>query len=59
MCLTDSQTHIIFWPKGPTKSIRMPKRVYTIYNRFLAQKGLLRPCDIVAAGRASKIYQNA
>ena len=32
--------------------------VYTIYNRFLAQKGLLRLCENVAAERTYKIYQN-
>ena len=37
---------------------RMPKQVYTIY-KFIARKGLLRPCENVAAERAYKIYQNA
>ena len=41
-----------------TKSIRMGQRVYSINNKFLDQKGLLRLCKNLAAKRTYKIYQN-
>ena len=52
------RVRIIFQLTGLTKSIRMLKWVYIIYNRFLAQKGSLRLCENVAARRAYKIYQS-
>ena len=46
---------IIFQLKGLTKSIRLLKRVYIVYNRFLSRKELLRLYENVTARRAYKI----
>ena len=46
---------IIFQLKGLTKSIRLLKRVYIVYNRFLSRKELLRLYKNVTARRAYKI----
>ena len=46
---------IIFQLKGLTKSIRILKSVYIIYNRFLSRKELLRLYENVTARRAYKI----
>ena len=55
----DYLDYVKMWQlEGLTKSIRMVPKVYLITNGFLAQKGLLRLCENVAARKAYKIYYN-